>query len=62
MTNKALRARLKQRAVAVLEADAETDGFADDVATILGLEDVSEGVLNTAQRYYFSLAKRLNKT
>ena len=55
-----LRARLRQRAFAVLDADAETEGFADDVATVLGCDDVPPDSMQAAQQYYMTLAKRMN--
>lgn len=56
-----LKNRLRQRAAAILEADTDTEGFADDVADTIGVDrgDVPLDVMNHAEMYYQTIAKRL---
>lgn len=57
----ALKSRLLQRALAVLDADSETEGFTNDIESILQCEDVPVEIMQAAQTYYLMLSKRMNR-
>lgn len=61
MLTLSLKKRLRQRAIAVLEADTDTDGFADDIANTIGIDrgDIPPDILKEAENYYYTIASRL---